>query len=342
MTSPPAAAMQRVSPAAALPAVLAALGVDAGPIFQGLSFGPQDLVADAQVPFNEALIMGERAARLAGRPELGVMVGVRNDHRCLGVVGQLMASAPTLGEALADYVSVQGGLSRAASAYLVPMGDCLALGFGVYDRLAEGVDQIYGMAMGAGANMVRSLSGGVAQPLEVHFSYRAPSDPAAFEKLLRVPVRFNQPQTCVLFSRAAAATPNPSADAALRAQLKASLRAMLRLDERPMADRLRHELRPALSMGDTSLSAAARRLGLSARSLDRRLAEEGTTFARERDAVRFVMACELLALTDLSVGDIALALSYATHSAFVRSFKRWSGLSPSIWRGRNQTSGAGG
>src|SRR5262249_48810149 len=98
-------------------------------------------------------------------------------------------------------------------------------------------------------------------------------------------------------------------------------------------------LRPALSIGEATLGAIARRLHTSERSLNRRLAEEGTTFQRERDAVRFVMASELLALTDLRVGDISVALSYANHSGFVRSYHRWSGKSPSQWRSENAASG---
>ncbi len=56
------------------------------------------------------------------------------------------------------------------------------------------------------------------------------------------------------------------------------------------------------------------------------------TFQRVLDEVRFAMATELLAITDLPVGDIADALSYAAHASFVDAFRRWTGTSPSRWR----------
>lgn len=329
-------ALQRVSPAAVLPAVLAELGIDPTPIFEGLSFDPEDLVPSARLPFAEAALMLERASHAAGQPEFGIRVGVRNDYRCLGLAGELMAAAPDLGRALTDYVGVHGGLSQAASSYLIPMGDSVALGFGIYDRQMIGAEQVYGLAMGAGVSLVRSLTGGAAEPTEVQFSFRPPPDPAVIAALLRTEVRFNQPQTCVVIPRGALSAPCVAADVRRWTEIRAVATAALGLDQLSTAARLRHILRPALSFGETSLAAAAQRLSMSERSLDRRLAVEGTSFARERDGVRFVMASELLALTDLPVGDVATALSYSSHSAFVRSFRRWSGRSPSAWRLRNR------
>jgi AraC-like DNA-binding protein len=76
----------------------------------------------------------------------------------------------------------------------------------------------------------------------------------------------------------------------------------------------------------------ARSLGLVPRTLRRQLSAEGTVFETIRDDVRFNAARELLALTDLPVGEIADALAFASHSAFGQAFRRWSGSSPTAWR----------
>ncbi|MFG1377460.1 helix-turn-helix domain-containing protein [Xanthobacter autotrophicus] len=68
------------------------------------------------------------------------------------------------------------------------------------------------------------------------------------------------------------------------------------------------------------------------RTLNRRLLEAGSSFVAIRDEVRFRVAQELLALTDLPVGDIASALSFSAHSNFVRAFRRWAGVTPTVWR----------
>ena len=181
-----------------------------------------------------------------------------------------MACAPTLGDALADDVRVQVGLSGAASGYLCPLGDCFALGFGVYERFYPGVTQAYGISMAVAANAVRALTGGRAAPLEVHFSHRAPRDPTVHERALKVPARFDQHQTCLVLPRAAMKTPVVGADPSRYADLTARMNGMLKVD-RSAASLLRHHLRPLLSRGETSLEAAAARLGMSARTLDRRL-----------------------------------------------------------------------
>jgi AraC-like DNA-binding protein len=332
MQPDPNGSLQRIGPLARLPSLLAELGVDSAEVYGGLGVDPHALVADTRLPFSVALKIVERASRVAKRPDLGLLIGARADHRDLGMVGELMDLAPTLGRALADYVSVQGGLSRAASAFLVTMGETAALGYGIYHRHAPGTEHAYAIAVAVAVNAVRRLSGGQGEPIEVHLSHRAPQNIGPYERVLKARVRFNQEQTAVLFPREALDAINPRADPSRRAALSRALAAELRLQDATMSQRLRHLLRPALSIGDPTLASAARRLGLSVRSLNRRLAEEGTTFGRERDATRFVMACELLALTDLSVGDISFALAYANHSAFVRSFRRWSNAAPTEWR----------
>lgn len=328
-------ALQRVSPGGSLPGMLRELGLDPAPLFAGLSFGMKDLVSDASIPFAEAVTLLDRCARLSGLPEFGLRLGLRNDQRCLGPLGALMESAPTLGQALADNVGHQVANSSAACAYLLPMGELWAYGFGIYDRHLAGAEQIYAIVLGASVNTVRILAGQPDLPMEVLFSFAPPPQPQRFEQLLRAPVRFNQPLSCILLNEEALAARNPLADAANRPQALERMRRQLRLDEKSVGARLRHQLRPSLSLGETRLAQAARRLALSARSLDRHLKEEGTTFQSERDRVRHVMACELLALTELPIGEIALALSYANHSGFTRSFQRWSGESPSAWRARH-------
>lgn len=332
MTICPGESLQRVGPLAVVPGLLRELGVDPAPVFAGLPFGPDRLQRDARLPYVALIAMLERSAEAAGRPEFGLRVGLANDHRCLGVVGEMMGSAATLGQALRDYVGVHGGLSSGGSAYLLPMGDYVAFGYGVYDCFAPGVFQAYGVYVGAALRIVPALSGGAARPVEVRLSGQAPRAPRAFERLAGLPVRFNESQTCVLLRRSDLAMPNPSAAPAARQRVLTEVVARLGLDHQPTAARLRHALRPALSLGETTLAAAARGLGLSPRTLDRRLAEEGTSFLRERDAVRRVMAEDLLALTALGIGEVAAALAYANQAVFARSFRRWSGKTPSEWR----------
>lgn len=79
----------------------------------------------------------------------------------------------------------------------------------------------------------------------------------------------------------------------------------------------------------------ARQLHLSARTLHRRLAEEGTSFRAVRDAVRRERATLALEKTQKSVAEVASELGYSEPSAFFRAFVGWTGLAPTVYRKRN-------
>lgn len=87
------------------------------------------------------------------------------------------------------------------------------------------------------------------------------------------------------------------------------------------------------TMGDSvTISGVARRLNLSARTLQRRLGQNGTTFRQLRDLARFEQAVDLLTDTNLPVAEIARRLGYEEHSSFTTAFRRWSGHTPSEYR----------
>ncbi len=95
-----------------------------------------------------------------------------------------------------------------------------------------------------------------------------------------------------------------------------------------LARRLRAVLGNDLADGPPSMARAAKRLGLTARTLQRRLQEERTTFQAELDAHRADLARRYLADGKLGVSEIAFLLGYADASAFARAHRRWFGSAP--------------
>ena len=71
---------------------------------------------------------------------------------------------------------------------------------------------------------------------------------------------------------------------------------------------------------------------MSARTLQRRLAAFDRTFAGLVDEVRYARACDLLRDPGVSLAEVAFLLGFAEQSSFSRSFKRWSGKTPRVWR----------
>ncbi|THF64094.1 AraC family transcriptional regulator [Pseudothauera nasutitermitis] len=103
--------------------------------------------------------------------------------------------------------------------------------------------------------------------------------------------------------------------------------------DREMVARVRDSLRAALPEA-LSVRAAAARLHLSTRTLERRLEEEGSSFRAIKDALRRDLAIARLTKTAQPVGELAADLGYADPSAFYRAFVGWTGVSPEQYRNR--------
>src|SRR4051794_9102087 len=221
-------ALQRVGPLVDLPSMLAEFNVDVEDVLSGTQIGNQDLVADRFIPFSAALLLLERASVLTGCPHFGLLLGSRHDHTILGLIGQLMSHAPTLRQALLDFVGWQMGNSRGATVYLHRIGSEFALGYGVYDRQSPGGRQLYDLGIAVGCNMVRALSGGRAEPSAVLLSHRPPEDRRLYDDVLKTPLLFDQHQTCIILSGPAMAAANPRANPVERQCILANLEALTR------------------------------------------------------------------------------------------------------------------
>ncbi|MBM7517965.1 helix-turn-helix transcriptional regulator [Nocardioides nitrophenolicus] len=107
-----------------------------------------------------------------------------------------------------------------------------------------------------------------------------------------------------------------------------------------VADRVRAALHEALPAGDPSIAAVTSRLNVSARTLQRRLNAEGTSFQSVLARTREDLARHYLARPDLRTSDVAYLLGYADTNSFYRSFKTWTGTTPDALRGLVRSSPA--
>ncbi len=93
-------------------------------------------------------------------------------------------------------------------------------------------------------------------------------------------------------------------------------------------DRVQTVLTEGLAGGQHSMESTARKLGVSARTLQRRLAAEGTSFQAELSALREKLARHYLRNTRLSTAEIAFLIGYAEPNSFFRAFQEWTGTTP--------------
>jgi len=307
----------------------AALGLDLGPLREAV--GTPD--ANDLVPAESMERLWEAAT--AQRPEatLPVALGLAIPYGAFGFTDYLAGSADT----------VAGGFeSLALHLRLVARGIPLEL---------EHVDGLHWVRVGAGmpeprrawstamtaailVGRFRRATSGALQPRRVCLPVGGPDDAPACEGLLQAPVECGAPLAALGLDEAAWVLPLRGADPYLRPVLMAALAAS-GLDvpgDSDLQRAIRARLRDALASGAAEPARIARLLGMSERTLQRRLAATGDSYSELLQSFRRTEAMRLLTDTDLTLVEVASRLGYAEQTSFTRAFRRWSGATPAAWR----------
>ncbi|MFC0264939.1 AraC family transcriptional regulator [Alloscardovia macacae] len=114
-----------------------------------------------------------------------------------------------------------------------------------------------------------------------------------------------------------------------------------RLEEMTVDDsasaRVRAALTELLPGHAATIDDVASALGLTKRTLQRQLSDEGTTFQKQLNSTREMLAVHYMANTDMPVRDVAYLLGYRELNSFRRSFALWTGVSPSEYRSEKRS-----
>lgn len=150
------------------------------------------------------------------------------------------------------------------------------------------------------------------------------------------PIRTGCPQTALILSTSDLDLPfsghNPELLALLEPALAASLSEIATRSS--LLDQVRILIRRRIASGRPDIAEIAAELGLSERSLQRRITEEGASFRGLLDEIRREMGRQLLANDQNGVDEIAFLLGFQDTSSFYRAFRSWEGVTPAQWRGR--------
>lgn len=186
--------------------------------------------------------------------------------------------------------------------------------------------------------------------MQVDFAGPAPENRRDYHDFFGAPVRFDQPQSRLIFAAHYLALTPIRSEKALQSFLRgapANILIRYRHDQ-GLAARIRARLRAAAPEDWPDFDRLAAELRLSPATLRRRLRSEGQGFATMREEIRHAQARRLLVESQARVAEIATRLGYAEPSAFHRAFLKWSGTTPAAFRaaatraaGRGESNGSG-
>lgn len=287
----------------------------------------------ARISERQHAALWEALPRLTGVPEIGLEVGRRHAlPETFGLLGFLAASSETIGDALEQIVAHHPLMSRQTSIELSrgrrPRIQIRSLDGQIWPApLSDSWVATY-------ASLPARVTGEPVVAERVGLLHPRPSHADAYPATLGCRAVFGQSHNFVELPREALELPLLSRAPELAQVLRGAARdALERLPQEDLLIvRLSALAQEALPRGRPRVEELARRLGLGARSLQRRLGERGLTYSAFLEQTLRRRAEDQLRSTSLGISDIALELGFEDASAFARAFKRWTGESPSAWR----------
>jgi AraC-like DNA-binding protein len=162
----------------------------------------------------------------------------------------------------------------------------------------------------------------------VDFNYPEPSWGHIYRRYFKCPVRFDQPQTRLIMDIGASHYELPLANQQMAISAEEKLYENIPTRTLCLLPLRIRRLLLRCYGAFPSLESAANNLGMSGRTLSRKLAEDSTTYQQILDAVREKLAREYFSRGGESVTQIALILGFTDSSNFAKAFRRWTGLSP--------------
>lgn len=285
---------------------------------------------DQRIPVESVVRLLELAAQASGDEHFGLRMAQGRQVADFGVVSLLISHQPTLRDAL-----------RATIEYRHLINDSLALQVedaGAHVILREEVlsgqpaRQANELAIGVLMRLCVAVMGEDWRPASVNFTHSAPCDASVHRRFFGCPVAFDCEFNGLVCRARDLDVPNPAAAPALARYAQRFVDSLAHLGEPSLVQEVRKSIYLMLASGHASSAYVAQTLGLSVRTMQRRLGEAGSSFGDLLCEVRRELVQRYLENPRHSLVRVSQMLGYGSPSAFTRWFVRQFGQAPQRWR----------
>lgn len=288
---------------------------------------------DALVPYEALIVLWQALVAAHPTQPLGLMYGSLLPLEATGVIGYALRHVANGHAAVALTLRFSRLIDPFLRLEVVRDGEWSIVKLEHEPRTVALVEPVE-MLVVAMLRMAVGLVGQGAHAREVRFRHEARHPlPTYRQAALGADVRFGAECDGIVFSSALLDLPMPAAEPRVAAYLEKHAATLIAaVGDGSLEDRIRTLVHESLSNGEPDIETVARNLGRSARSLQRELKERGSSFSGLVDEVRRDQAMALLRHPETGVAEVAFLLGYSDARAFYRSFRRWTGQTPSAFR----------
>lgn len=295
---------------------------------------PVDALDDIKaVPANHFFELHERLDQVLG-PGFSVRVGQQmkmDDYGVLGLSWKTCSKAGEIFERCERYFKL---LSNTYVFKVEKEGEISKVHL-FRDAYRRGVALSNEATFSATVVVLKAMTGTDMAPVSLSLKHGAPKDMKSYHEAFKCPILFNQPHNFIAYKTTDLETRTAKADISINEFLVERVEEETKgIEASPIkivAD-VKNLIEDALPSGIPSIIEIGEHMGMSSRTLTRRLSESGISF---RDLVKQTqekISKDLLRNSSSTVGEIAFQTGFSEQSAFSRAFKRWTGQSPLEYR----------
>ena len=316
-------------------------GADVEALLRQAHLTPREIKnKDIQLGVQNQIKFVDLIANATNDPLLGLRLADSFDLREIGLLYYVLASAETLLGSLLR-VARYSDVANEGIDLEVNNGNLLRVRLH-YSGIARHSDvhQIE-FWMASVVRICRTVIGTNLKPIEVRIMHDRREQVPEMETLLGCIVKTGANVDEIIFSRKSGEYPVVTADPYLNQLcVRFCEETLTRLGRKtsPLKVKIENAIASLLPHGEMHFDAIAAQLGMSVRTLARRIASEGHSFSKILDGLRLALARRYLAESDMSISEIAWLLGYSEVSSFTHAFHRWTGTNPRAERAKARRS----
>ncbi|MDG1012522.1 MAG: AraC family transcriptional regulator ligand-binding domain-containing protein [Luminiphilus sp.] len=309
--------------------------VDPQPVFEasGLDYTNNEEY-DLPLPLDSVAALFERAAEVTNNRTMGLSMGRDFHYESSSVLIVAMLAAPSVGGGLAFLNQYDRYIDSGITTRFLPNGEPVVFSADLMDMDSPDMAQLNEYLVGFLVQTLLIATRTDVPLLRVTFRHKQPATTAALQDFFKCRLEFGAPHNAIYLPSAFLGQPFLTCNKLMFRVLANAMDTYFSMGDKTsgFVSKVCRQIMLEDPIANLDSNSVARLMGLSARTLRRRLSEEGFTFKEAKNLARERRAKYLLINSRASLTEIAFDLGYSELSAFSRAFRSWVGESPQVYR----------